>query len=67
MLLMLAGEDRIVNNVKTLKLFNGLKSNDKKVIEYPDGHHTLEFDADPDQYARDLIAWMESLPDSYPT
>ena len=58
-LLMLAGQDRIVNNEKTLALFNGLNAEEKTLIEYPEGQHTLEFDDDPDRYARDLIAWLE--------
>ncbi len=58
-LLMLAGQDRIINNDKTLAYFRGLASPSKEVIEYPDGHHTLEFDPDPSQYARDLIGWLD--------
>lgn len=58
-LLMLAGHDRIVDNPKTLAYFERLASPDKRVIEYPDAHHTLEFEPDPTQYARDLIAWLD--------
>lgn len=63
-LLMLAGQDRIVNNEKTLKLFNSLNAEEKTLIEYPGGHHTLEFDPEPDRYATDLINWMNSRPAS---
>jgi acylglycerol lipase len=65
-LLMLAGHDRIVNNARTLEYFQTLASADKRVIEYPEGHHTLEFEPDPGQYARDLIGWLDakaSVPD----
>ncbi|MGC8639505.1 MAG: alpha/beta fold hydrolase, partial [Isosphaeraceae bacterium] len=64
-LLMLAGHDRIVDNARTLDYFQKLASTDRKVIDYPDGHHTLEFEPDPTAYARDLIGWMEtrSAPD----
>ena len=58
-LLMLAGHDRIVNNPKTLAYFNTLASADRRLIEYPDGHHTLEFEPDPSAYARDLIGWLD--------
>jgi acylglycerol lipase len=58
-LLMLAGHDRIVDNARTLAYFQRLASTDRRVIEYPEGHHTLEFEADPTQYARDLIDWIE--------
>jgi alpha-beta hydrolase superfamily lysophospholipase len=59
-LLMLAGQDRIVDNARTLDYFQRLASADRQVIEYPDGHHTLEFEPDPTRYARDLIAWIEA-------
>jgi acylglycerol lipase len=58
-LLMLAGQDRIVDNARTFDYFQGLASNDRTVIEYPDGHHTLEFEPDPARYALDLVAWLD--------
>jgi alpha-beta hydrolase superfamily lysophospholipase len=58
-LLMLAGQDRIVDNRRTLAFFQKLATTDRQVIEYPEGHHTLEFDPDPTRYARDLIGWIE--------
>ncbi len=57
-LLMLAGKDRIVDNPKTLEYFNTLASDRRRAIEYPEGHHTLEFDPDPSRYALDLAAWL---------
>jgi alpha-beta hydrolase superfamily lysophospholipase len=59
-LLMLAGHDRIVDNARTLDYFNRLAATDRRVIEYPEGHHTLEFEPDPTAYARDLIGWIDS-------
>lgn len=58
-LLMLAGEDRIVDNARTLAYFERLASSDRRVIEYPEGHHTLEFEPDPSRYALDLAAWLD--------
>ena len=58
-LLMLAGQDRIVDNQRTLAYFQKLATSDRQVIEYPEGHHTLEFDPDPTCYAHDLIGWIE--------
>ena len=60
-LLMLAEQDRIVDNPRTLTYFNTIESKDRQVIEYPDGHHTLEFEPDPSAYARDLIAWLDRV------
>jgi alpha-beta hydrolase superfamily lysophospholipase len=58
-LLMQAGRDRIIDNELTLAFFQRLASTDRQVIDYPEGHHTLEFDPDPERYARDLIAWLD--------
>jgi alpha-beta hydrolase superfamily lysophospholipase len=58
-LLMLAGQDRIVDNARTLAYFEKLAAADRRVIEYPEAHHTLEFEPDPTRYAHDLIAWMD--------
>jgi alpha-beta hydrolase superfamily lysophospholipase len=60
-LLMLAGQDRIVNNARTLAFFQRIASPDKTVIEYPEAHHTLEFEPDPTRYAQDLITWLGRL------
>jgi alpha-beta hydrolase superfamily lysophospholipase len=60
-LLMLAGQDRIVNNARTLESFQRLASRDKVLIQYPDAHHTLEFEPDPSRYAHDLIGWLGHL------
>lgn len=58
-LLMLAGKDRIVDNARTLVYFERLASTERRVIEYPDGHHTLEFEPDPSRYALDLATWLD--------
>jgi alpha-beta hydrolase superfamily lysophospholipase len=58
-LLMLAGHDRIVDNRRTMDYFQKLASTDRQVIEYPEGHHTLEFEPDPSRYALDLVAWLD--------
>jgi alpha-beta hydrolase superfamily lysophospholipase len=59
-LLMLAGHDRIVDNARTRAYFDRLASVDRRVIEYPESHHTLEFEPDPSRYALDLVAWLDS-------
>jgi alpha-beta hydrolase superfamily lysophospholipase len=59
LLLMLAGHDRIVDNVRTRATVKTLASTDQTIIEYPEAHHTLEFEPDPSRYARDLIAWLD--------
>lgn len=66
-LLMLAGRDRIVDNDKTREYFQKVAATDKRIIEYPQGCHTLEFDPDPTEYARDLTAWLDSVFEANPT
>lgn len=58
-LLMLAGHDRIVHNGRTRAYFERLASPRRQLIEYPEGHHTLEFDPDPERYAHDLANWLD--------
>jgi alpha-beta hydrolase superfamily lysophospholipase len=58
-LLMLAGQDRIVDNVRTRAVVAAMASTEKTIIEYPEAHHTLEFEPDPTRYARDLIVWLD--------
>jgi acylglycerol lipase len=60
-LLMLAGRDRIVDNDKTRSYFERLASEDRQVVEYQEGHHTLEFDPDPSRYALDLAGWLDRV------
>ncbi|WP_406700844.1 alpha/beta fold hydrolase [Singulisphaera sp. Ch08] len=59
-LLMLAGQDRIVNNDLTLAYFKRLAAPDRHLIVYPEAHHTLEFEPAPERYALDLIEWLNS-------
>jgi acylglycerol lipase len=57
-LLMLAGQDRIVDNARTLEYFDRIAAREKTLISYPEAHHTLEFEPDPSRYADDLIRWL---------
>ncbi len=57
-LLMLASEDRIVDNARTRRYFERLASRDRTTVEYAGAHHTLEFESDPGLYARDLATWL---------
>jgi alpha-beta hydrolase superfamily lysophospholipase len=57
-LLLLAGQDRIIDNEKTKAYFARLASADRRVIEYPQAHHTLEFEPDPTPVFADVAAWL---------
>jgi alpha-beta hydrolase superfamily lysophospholipase len=56
-LLMLAGRDRILDNTRT-RAFVERFAGPKEVIEYPEAHHTLEFEPDPDRFLGDLLGWL---------
>jgi alpha-beta hydrolase superfamily lysophospholipase len=58
-LLLLAEKDRIINNARTRRYVDCFASTDKQVIEYPEAHHTLEFEPAPDRYLGDLVGWLD--------
>ena len=57
-LLMLAGQDQIIDNDETSQLVARFGCVHQTTIRYPNAQHTLEFDADREQFAEDLIAWL---------
>jgi alpha-beta hydrolase superfamily lysophospholipase len=57
-LLQLAGADRIIDNART-RAFVTSFAGPVEVIEYPDAHHTLEFEPDPERHLADLLAWLD--------
>lgn len=60
-LLMLAGRDQIIDNEATKIWARQLGTREFKLHEYPDAQHTLEFEAQPDRFVNDLLAWLNSL------
>jgi alpha-beta hydrolase superfamily lysophospholipase len=58
LLLMLAGRDRIVANRPTRKFFARAASTNKRLIEYSNATHTLEFETEPEAYFADLADWL---------
>jgi alpha-beta hydrolase superfamily lysophospholipase len=59
LLLMLAGQDRIIDNDRTRAFVGRLDAPDREILEYPDAHHTLEFEPDPLPIWNDLVRWIE--------
>lgn len=57
-LLLLAEQDQIIDNTATRQFVERFASADKTVIEYPQAHHTLEFEPDPSRFLDDLISWL---------
>jgi alpha-beta hydrolase superfamily lysophospholipase len=60
-LLLLAGQDRIVDNRRTREFFARIPSCRKTLIEYYGAAHTLEFEPDPTPYFSDLAAWIHRV------
>jgi alpha-beta hydrolase superfamily lysophospholipase len=58
LLLILAGEDRIIDNARTRRFIEQLPTEDKLIREYEGAHHTLEFEPNPDHYLGDLLKWL---------
>jgi alpha-beta hydrolase superfamily lysophospholipase len=58
-LLLLAGKDRIIDNERTRRYVERLASTDRQVLEYPEAHHTLEFEPEPERFLGDLRGWLE--------
>jgi alpha-beta hydrolase superfamily lysophospholipase len=58
-LLMLAENDRIIDNERTLDFVERFGVSNKEFIHYPGAHHTLEFEPDPELFISDLHRWIE--------
>ncbi len=57
-LLMLAGEDRVIDNERTRRYAARFASRELVVREYPGAHHTLEFEPAPEPIFADLAQWI---------
>jgi alpha-beta hydrolase superfamily lysophospholipase len=57
--MMLAGQDRIVDNERTRAALGRYRNSTTTLIEYPKACHTLEFDDCRDESLNDLVAWLD--------
>lgn len=57
-LLLLAGQDRVIDNAGTRRFALGFPARDNRVIDYPDAHHTLEFEGDGHPFVGDMVRWL---------
>jgi alpha-beta hydrolase superfamily lysophospholipase len=55
---MLAGRDGIIHNDQTRRWLRDLPSPVRQITEYPDAHHTIEFEPDPSRFLADLAGWI---------
>lgn len=56
--LLLAGRDRIIDNEPTRRWYRSLPSPDRRLTEYPEAEHTIEFESDPAAFFHDLTTWL---------
>jgi alpha-beta hydrolase superfamily lysophospholipase len=60
LLLMLAGQDRIIDNEATKQLFERFGSTTRTLIEYEQAAHTLEFEPNREEIFTALVDWLET-------
>jgi alpha-beta hydrolase superfamily lysophospholipase len=61
LLVMLSGRDRIADNRATRRYIARFASSEKKVLEFENAAHTLEFEPDRDRFIDDLLAWLDAV------
>lgn len=60
-LLVLAGQDRICDNLRTRVFFERLGGEQRTLFTYPEAAHTLEFEPEPQGSFNDLAGWVLGL------
>lgn len=60
-LLMLAGQDRIIDNAATKAWSQRLSNGELTLHEYPNAQHTLEFEPKSVPFVADLLAWLARI------
>jgi acylglycerol lipase len=56
--LLLAGDDRIIDNQRTRAFVRALPLADRRITEYAGAAHTLEFQREPTAFHEDLAGWI---------
>ena len=59
--LMLADDERIINNEKTRAFVRDLSWPETCITTYRNSRHTLEFDPDREAFLADLVAWISDV------
>ena len=58
-LFLLSGKDSFVDTPTSVKIFNGMKVKDKKMILYPEMHHALTMELGREKVFEDALKWVE--------
>jgi len=59
-LLLLAGHGDIIDNAATKACYERITAEPRRIIEYPEARHTLEFEPDQDRFVDDLLEWLDT-------
>ena len=59
-LLLIAGQDKIINNEKTIAFVKRFASGSLTIKEYPKAHHTFEFEPEPQKHIEEIEEWLQA-------
>jgi alpha-beta hydrolase superfamily lysophospholipase len=59
-LLLIAGQDKIIDNEKTIAFVKRFASGSLIVREYPEAHHTFEFEPEPQKHIEEIEEWLQA-------
>lgn len=59
-LLVLAGRDRIIDNERTRRIMKRFSNASVDIREYPDAHHTMEFEPGGPPFVDDVADWIRA-------
>jgi alpha-beta hydrolase superfamily lysophospholipase len=59
-LLLIAGQDKIIDNEKTIAFVKRFASGSLIVREYPEAHHTFEFEPEPQKHIEEIEEWLQT-------
>ncbi len=57
--LLLAGEERIIDNASTRAFVESLPWPNKKISIYPESRHTIEYGPERERFVSDIIVWLQ--------
>lgn len=60
-LLVLAGQDKIVDNAKLQRFFQALPHRGNRLVRFPEAHHTVEFEPQPGPFFEELVRWIVEM------
>jgi len=59
-LLLIAGQDKIIDNEKTIAFVKRFASGSLTVRDYPEAHHTFEFEPEPQKHIEEIEEWLQT-------